>query len=912
MTLLLSDAALAERRALVQRDPHALGGLARSLQRELHAWLDVPVPAGKARLTRFGGRCPTCTVLLAFDPRQPHTHRCPQCGVVQTAVVHHQWWLMNAHLWTAEQCTRAAVLAALLDDARAAARADTILETYADHYLRWPNADNVLGPTRPFFSTYLESIWLLHLTLACELRERAGVPALARVRDALIAPSAALIAGYDEGRSNRQVWNVAALLAASRVLGDTALHDRAVTSLLGLLRDGLHADGSWYEGENYHLFAHRGLLSAVTLAEQSGVQLPDALAARFHAGFSAPFRTMLPDGTIPSRRDSQYAVPLRQYRTAEWLECGFARTDTAELRAALSVMYADARPGETGRATSTADAERNGPGVLLTRADLNWRALLLAREALPVLSDAPHGSALLEGQGFAVFRRNSGRFWVGVDYGDPGAGHGHADRLNLTIATRTERLLDDVGTGSYTAPTLAWYRSTMAHNAPMVNGRDQGSAAGELLAFDEHDDFGWIVVRFTDPESQVVCVRTVWVGPSHVVDDLEWTAPTAVVVDLPLHTGLNSWHSPPWVPFVPGTTMDAWLRMPHALALSAGDVWLGTGSTLPDPHRPTPRRSNGALACACVSLSDATLWRAETIGPPGGERHGVLSLRQAGRAGRSVRVLAVADVADTEQPVHSLHVSTESIEYGLRTPSPHILRREADGSSVQLHGRTIHLRGRRPAATRTPETPIQALPGARSAPPSSAVAQRTPWSAHLAGADHWRRTETSWHDAGEPSAQVLIRWDAGHITVAVEVRLRRAPHFAPAVDENPLDNEHPDTNSDGVQLHWRSRLTADWNGALLVPEANGVRTSMISGTADGLTASWSPTTHGYRVTLHLPWPDAGVPFVVDLCVNERPPERERRRGQLVLSGARDEFGYLRGARQSDERALSLLFAAPVS
>jgi hypothetical protein len=100
------------------------------------------------------------------------------------------------------------------------------------------------------------------------------------------------------------VWHVAARLAAAQLLGDGPMRDEAAASLVTLLRTGLHTDGSWYEGENYHLFAHRGLLSAVTLAERAGIDIPSELRARFDAGFTAPFRTMLPDGTFPSRRDS--------------------------------------------------------------------------------------------------------------------------------------------------------------------------------------------------------------------------------------------------------------------------------------------------------------------------------------------------------------------------------------------------------------------------------------------------------------------------------------------------------------------------------------------------------------------------------------------------------------------------------
>jgi hypothetical protein len=42
---------------------------------------------------------------------------------------------------------------------------------------------------------------------------------------------------------------------------------------------------------------------------------------------------------------------------------------------------------------------------------------------------------------------------------------------------------------------------------------------------------------------------------------------------------------------------------------------------------------------------------------------------------------------------------------------------------------------------------------------------------------------------------------------------------------------------------------------------------------------------------------------LDLIVNEKPPGRERRRGQLLLSGASGEFVYLRGDRHEVARLL---------
>jgi Heparinase II/III-like protein len=916
MTLFLRDDALALRKEQLQR-PDALGGLALSLQRELHNALDVPVPDGKARMTRYGGRCASCTVLLSFDPRAPHAHTCPSCGTVYTDDVHHQWWLMNAHLWTAEQCTRAAVLAHLLDDERAGQRADTILEAYSHRYVTWPNRDNVLGPTRPFFSTYLESIWHVHLATAAAFRARSGAAngVISEFRDRVIAPSAALIESYNEGRSNRQVWNVAALLAAGGVLGDTAMQRRAASPLIALLRDGLHTDGSWYEGENYQLFAHRGLLTGVTLAEQAGIELPADLVARFDAGFEVPFRTMLPDGTFPARRDSQYGVALRQYRTADWAECGFARRDTPEMRAALASLYASwPAEGDTGRRNSTADAERNQPGVRLRRADCNWRALLLAQIELPELSQATPTSELLEGQGLAVFRRQGGDRWVALDYGDPGDGHGHPDRLNLVIATRDARWLDDVGTGSYTSPTLSWYRSSMAHNAPMVNGRDQGAAHGALLAHDERGDEGWVSAEFTDPVSGVRFVRTVVVTNDYILDDLSWSSDVECFVDLPIQAALDADATFDWQRFQPATAQDAMLDEPRCATIGAHTSFRLKLRALPSPVRHTTLSDVREFECLIVSDTAAVLWRAGTIGPPAGGAHGLTVLRQTGTSGRSVRVLAATGIIAAASLAHigvvSPHVD-HRILVSLSGGSTHEHQRVATGWRVTQHSTSardaIQLSGLRTIAPARPVAHRQQKPPTKVIPVERISGKLVGFSiASLDQESLYRRTEATWREAGEPTASFAFDFDDDRITVALFCRLGRAPNFAPPRAENPLDNEPADVNSDGAQLHWRSAVTGEWNSVLAVPEGSSVRLTLIDGSFDGISASYRVQPNAFLINFTLPWPESEPEFVVDACINECPPDRERRRGQLVMSGARGAFAYLLGARQSDAHAFHLV------
>jgi hypothetical protein len=54
------------------------------------------------------------------------------------------------------------------------------------------------------------------------------------------------------------------------------------------------------------------------------------------------------------------------------------------------------------------------------------------------------------------------------------------------------------------------------------------------------------------------------------------------------------------------------------------------------------------------------------------------------------------------------------------------------------------------------------------------------------------------------------------------------------------------------------------------------------------------------------YPKGAYPVSIDVLVNDAAPGRERRRGQLVLSGAQGEFVYLRGDRHDGARLLPFM------
>ena len=908
MTLLLNDEALRERARVAHAE---LAPLANSLVREFTTLAERPlfIPTEKALLSREGGRCPRDGVLLDFDPFSPHQHRCPICGEIYTGEFHYRFWIYWYQLWLVERALHGALFAALDLSDDGAAFSSTVLASYADRYAHYPNRDNVLGPTRLFFSTYLESIWLLNLCIALDLlesRDPRFAELGARVRDRIIEPSAALIASYDEGASNRQVWNAAALVAANRLLGRDAEAERALFAPSGIayhLQHGLLADGTWYEGENYHLFAHRGLWYGVTMAESLGATLPAPLVARFQEGFVTPFLTALPDMTLPSRRDSQYAISLRQPRFAELAELGLARQPgegDPRLRGVLYRLYANDVPrGDTGRARTSADVERNLTGTALSRDDLGWRSLLFARPALPTLQPEPLGTVLLEAQGLAVFRRERERIYVALDYGTSGGGHGHPDRLNVLLSDGPTRWLDDMGTGSYVDPSLHWYRSTLAHNAPLFDGYQQQRVDGELIAFEERAAAGWVSAGARDVHPGVSALRTLVVMPDYVLDELVWHSTEPTVMDLPIHLAIDELGSN--LPLFGDTLEDA-----YGVLDTVSSRFLAVGRAVRLTASDNGRRLYGFL----MSGDSGVLYHVTAPGPPGSGRKPFALLRST-----------MPRTKGWVRTVWSWHDIIEVVRTDVRSAVT-IVRHRDDTEDRHRHLAKRWTIQRSAGALRT-VTELRGAVSRSNTPPKRATAERSTPAVDLQvgrslvfelGGEQYRRSEESWNEAGRPTARIGILRQPNEVVVDINVRKQGDLTFVPADAVNVYDNEAPDINGDGIQLYLiEASVASAW---VLVPEIGGaeegtVRARPIEGwdRARPLRAVWHRTQDGYalRVRIESPPVAANEPeFALGVVINEKPVGRERRRGQLVLNGKPGQSVYLRGDRE--ERAELQRFA----
>src|SRR5438876_386623 len=87
--------------------------------------------------------------------------------------------------------------------------------------------------------------------------------------------------------------------------------------------------------------------------------------------------------------------------------------------------------------------------------------------------------------------------------------------------SRRAHWLADPGTGSYVTRDLFWYRSTLAHDAPLLDGRTQEAGKSRCVAFDDHGEWAWIRGEWDG------VTRTIVTGPDWLADLVEYAGPSA-------------------------------------------------------------------------------------------------------------------------------------------------------------------------------------------------------------------------------------------------------------------------------------------------------------------------------------------------------------------------------------------------
>ena len=870
-------------------------GLTRMKARLDRLLLESPaMPRAKALLSVDGGVCPVDGNLLVFDPWSPADHRCPSCEATWTGERHDRAWARWQHLWLAERAAELAAFTAVTDDDTARQRAVEILSWYGEHYTEFPNRDNVLGPAHVFFSTYLESIWVENLLSATMLLSEAGQ--LDPATDALmarLADEAAIVIGeFDEQLSNRQTWNNAALLSIAVWFEDEGLANRCIEGPTGMIAHLLHgfgADGLWYEGENYHFFALQGLLRAAGWARLAGVDIfnEPELVDPLHRALLVARDTALPNLTHPARKDSRFGVSLAQPMFLESCEIGLARA---------SASAAGAPPGLAGWLRRLYDQpapeaqlfdsylhEIVRPPSARSRADLSWRALLEMLPDLPEDDDPEDaaGGKVLESHGLAILR-SPGRY-VSMECGAYGGGHGHPDRLHLTLHAGGVPWLEDYGTGSYVSKDLSFYRSTVGHNAPLVDGNSQPPGDARCEAFDVDGEWGWVRGAYRDLH------RTVVAGPHSVVDVVESVGEDEHQLEIP-------WHFYGHIEIVsPGEWTAGHLDHPRTRNHRRFE---------PSEEGPIAARVVHEEAVLSVQFhTPGTVWMVEGPGPAETGPRDFLLVRCAGRHVRCVTSLDWRDAPRLEATGDLIELRGDDAVTRHQAVSGG-WQIEDDGTRVRLGGTRPSRSDYEPVATKHRPLVIHGtadwLPEGPTMDGSfEELLEGAPL--HLDHDDQYRRSEMPYGGQEEFSALIYPSWNDGGLYLAIDVikedRVFRGADAVPLL----LDNEPDDIHSDGVQVYAATPDRDQIFACLAAPRAGSRDVDVRIGQGDGVArAAWTELPRGYRLAIWLTptwWEDihSGDEIGFDIIVNEARPGRDRRAGQLVWTGG-GGWVWLRGDR----------------
>lgn len=370
-----------------------------------------------------------------------------------------------------------------------------------------------------------------------------------------------------------------------------------------------------------------------------------------------------------------------------------------------------------------------------------------------------------------------------------------------------------------------------------------------------------------------------------------WRDPTGAEAHVWYAASPPSWLHRAVAPAPPGQgeTRRHWLRTRGHRARVVG-VW----------SWPSTRHPTGVVHDATLTLDGSARVHVTLVS---GETHvhelvdGAWHVQCQRKSGTVAHVLPLSSGLHARSARDSQSVDTT----GETSSAPHLAPERGDAAEIVVP--------RRPAAGREPasDLPGDEIPGAHSV---------------MLGETHYVGTELPWCDAGRPSARVQLAVLDGVFVADVAV-FTGAPVVPPEPAENPLDNEPNDVNADGVQWYVggppRAGQPLEWHAAGLVvplpaaPDPFACRHTRVTGSGSMPSARWHRLADGWAMRLTwdldgLPISDAGA-LRFELVVNERPPQRERRRGQLVLSGG-GGFGYLAGPRRPADRFVLLTFVPP--
>lgn len=437
--------------------------------------------------------CPTCKQRYR-DERTIAAYRCAMHYELERAAEELGW----AYAYTDDERYAAGVKRILLHLAAA-------YEHYPARLDRWGRR-GLLAPLggRRYVQSLDEAVGAVRLAKSYDLTRGAACwsdEERRAVEEKLFRATADTLLVFNQGINNHQTWYNAGLMVIASVLGDEALVRRTLTMRGGFfdqLQRSLGDDGLWYEGTMaYQNYALQAMVEIVEAGRRLGLPLSDE--PRFKKLLASSLEVAYPDGSYPAINDSDPG----SMRSFQW-SYRWAWDVYREPRFAQAAAWG--KP-ELLHELLGPDAQPRSP--LTTRSlDLSDAGLTILRVGQP-----PDQTCVF------------------FDYGQHGGGHGHFDKLNITLFAAGREWLFDTGRISYSHKEYkTWVKHTVAHNTVVLAGKSQNATTGQLIWFQTGQGYAACAGESRGAYPGAVLRRYLLLGDKLLIDvfDVEAAKPTTI------------------------------------------------------------------------------------------------------------------------------------------------------------------------------------------------------------------------------------------------------------------------------------------------------------------------------------------------------------------------------------------------
>lgn len=427
--------------------------------------------------------CPDHAAELRFDPRSPHRHICPIDGRIWCGSPFDEAWRFGAGNLLAHGALLTALLWRLDGNERAAERAISVLTGYARRYSAYPLGNHRSrrgGRGRATYQSLDESNLIVPLARAYDLlRDRLSPDDRVCIERDLLRPAVEhILRERFHEVHNIECWHHAAMGAVGMALNDDSLVDEAIEGTYGfwrLLHDGL-ADGLWWEcSSSYHYYAAHALttLAAVVISDRPEC----AQATELRQMYTAPLAIRMPDGRLPATNDCWFFSSLYG-NLCHGVPSASALYEVAAGWYGEDAFHRVLRDNYRRVPRDSMEALLYGPDVV---------------DAVNGENDDDVSSVSLPAIGLTVLRdrvpESSTASEVLLKHGPSGGGHGHPDKLALSLYALGEAVSPDLGSPGYGVPLhRSWYRQSFSHNTVILDRRSQPPAQADLTHFECRPD----------------------------------------------------------------------------------------------------------------------------------------------------------------------------------------------------------------------------------------------------------------------------------------------------------------------------------------------------------------------------------------------------------------------------------------